>query len=430
MHTPTASPTQPRFFYGWVIVVLALLCSFWGLGMVQRSYTVILRPLTDDLGVPRTIGVLGVTLAALTADLVSPFVGRLVDARGARLLVTVSAAITGLTLVALSTVTTPWLFLVLFGVVLGLVRPSLQAVGAQTTVAKWFVRRRGRAVTFSTLGTPLSAIVGIPFTEWMVANYGWREAWLVLGVGVVLGLAVPAAIFMRGQPEDLGLRTDGDPPDAEPTPGAPARRGPAGAEVSWTAQEAYHSRTFWLLSLAFAIIGMVPSIMTLHMFPYFTDQGLTAPEAAAAAGSFGLWVVGSRILFWSIPFERWPIQRTLMLWGALMTGAIAVMVVVHGQALAYVAAGCYGVAMGATAPLGTIAWAKYYGRAALGSITGLASLISIWNDIAGPLMPSLVYDLTGSYHPAFIGTAVLCLAGVAMFALAGPPRAPKVAATA
>lgn len=428
MQTPTLPRTQPRFFYGWVIVVLALLCSFWGLGMVQRSYTVILRPLTDDLGVPRTVGVLGVTLAALTADLVSPFVGRLVDARGARLLVTVSAAITGVTLVALSTVTTPWLFLVLFGVVLGLVRPSLQAVGAQTTVAKWFVRKRGRAVTFSTLGTPLSAIVGIPFTEWMVANYGWRDAWLVLGVGVVLGLAVPAAIFMRGQPEDLGLRTDGDPPDAAPTAGGAARRAPAGAEVSWTAQEAFHTRTFWLLSLAFAIIGMVPSIMTLHMFPYFTDQGLSAPEAAAAAGSFGLWVVGSRILFWSIPFERWPIQRTMMLWGTLMTGAIAVMVVVQGVGLAYVAAGCYGVAMGATAPLGTIAWAKYYGRAALGSITGLAGFVSIWNDIAGPLMPSLVYDLTGSYHPAFIGTAVLCLAGVAMFALAGPPRAPKVPA--
>ena len=48
----TLDVPRPRFFYGWVIVVLALLCSFWGLGMVQRSYTVILRPLTDDLGVP------------------------------------------------------------------------------------------------------------------------------------------------------------------------------------------------------------------------------------------------------------------------------------------------------------------------------------------------------------------------------------------
>jgi MFS family permease len=425
--TSAAPQSPPRFFYGWVIVALAAACSFWGAGVVQRSYAVILKPLTEDLGVPRTMGVLGVTIASLTADLASPFIGVLVDKRGVRLLVTLSAAVTGLTLMLLAQVHDVWLFLLLFGVVLGLARPSLQAVGAQTTVARWFVRRRGRAVTFSTLGLPLSAVVLIPFTQWMVAGFGWRSAWTVLGAGVLLALTAPVALFMRGRPEEMGLLPDGDGPVAlhgGATAGGGAARPASGGEVSWETKEALHTRTFWLLSVAFAVIGMVPTIMTVHMFPYFTDQGLDPATAATAAGSFGIAVIGSRLLFWGYLFDRVAIQRTLMLWGLLMTVAISVMLAVHTVVLAFVAAACFGVAMGGTAPLGTLAWARYYGRGSLGAITGVASLIGIVNDILGPLMPSVVYDLTGSYHGAFVATAVGCLIGVALFAAAGPPRLP------
>lgn len=303
----TVSVPRTPFFYGWVIVALAALCSFWGPGVVQRSYTVILKPLTDDLGVPRTVGVLGVTLAALAGDLASPLVGWMVDRRGARFLVAASAVVTGLTLVALSLVQAAWLFLLLFGVVLGLARPSLQAVGAQTSVAKWFVRRRGRAVTFSTLGLPISAVVIIPVTEWMVSTWDWRAAWAVLGCGVLVGLAVPAAVFMRGAPEESGLLPDGD---AAPSRTEGAAAPPRPTEADWEARDAFRTRTFWALSLGFAIIGMVPTILSLHMFPYFTDQGIapaTAAAAAAASGS-GWWSPASPSggPFWSGRRSRPP----------------------------------------------------------------------------------------------------------------------------
>ncbi|MEK7217063.1 MAG: MFS transporter, partial [Chloroflexota bacterium] len=258
-----------------------------------------------------------------------------------------------------------------------------------------------------------------------VALYGWRTAWMVLGAGVLLLLMIPAGLFMRGSPESVGLLPDGDLP--ETAPGAPAvRYAPSRhAEFEWGTKEAIRTQTFWMLSLAFAVIGMVPTILSVHMFPYFTDQGLNPATAAAAAGSFGVSVIISRLLVWGFLLERVPIQYTLMLWGTLMTLAISVMLLVNSTVLALAAASCFGIAMGGSAPLGTLAWARYYGRRSLGSITGVASLISIINDIAGPLMPSLVFDLTGSYHGAFVGTAIGCLAGVAMFAIAGPPRPPQ-----
>lgn len=416
------------FFYGWVIVALAGMCAFWGQGVILRSYAVILKPLSADLGISRTLGVSGVTIGSIVAALASPFIGRLVDEHGARWPVAGSAAVTGVTLVALATVRDAWVFLLLFGVVLGLARPSLQAVGAQATVARWFVRRRGRAITFSTLGMPLAAVVLIPLTSWLVEAYDWRTAWLVLGSGTLLLLALPTAVLMRGRPEDLGLLPDGD---AQPTRASGGRAGnPAEAtpEVSWQPGEAFRTPTFWLLSAGFAVIGLVPTMLNLHMFPHFLDQGLDAATAAAANGSFGLYVVGSRLLFWGYVFDRLPMRHTLMLWGGLMTGAVVAMLLVNGPVLAFVAAGCYGVAMGATAPLGTLAWARYYGRAALGSITGVAHLIGIGTDVAGPLLPSVVHDLTGTYQGAFFATAAACLVGVLLFALAEAPRPPRRAA--
>ncbi|MSQ28387.1 MAG: MFS transporter [Dehalococcoidia bacterium] len=421
---PATIESVPRtpFFYGWVIVALAALCSFWGQGVIQRSYTVILKPLTEDLRISRTIGVFGVTLGWLFTDIVSPFIGHLIDRKGARFLVTVSAAATGLTLILLAQVDNPLIFLVLFGGVLGLARPSLQAVGAQTLVAKWFIRRRGRAVTFSTLGQPLSAIIIIPATEWMVAHYSWRTAWTVLGAGVLLLLTIPVGVFMRGSPESVGLLPDGDSAE-DGSRGSAVRREPLPhPEFEWGTHEAVRTRTFWILSVAFAVIGLVPTVLSVHMFPFFTDQGLDPATAAAAAGSFGVSVLISRLLVWGFLLERVPIQYTLVMWGALMTAAISVMVLVHGPVMAFVAASCFGIAMGGTAPLGTLTWARYYGRGSLGSITGVANLLNIGTDIIGPLVPSLVFDMTGSYHGAFIGTALACVAGVALFAVAGPPR--------
>ena len=393
----------------------------------MRSYPVILKPLSQDLGIPRTIGVLGVTISTLVGDLAAPISGLIVDRKGARLLLTVSAAITGLSFIALSQVHNVWVFLLIFGVVLGVMRPTLQRTGAQTSIAKWFVRGRGRAVTYSTLGLPTSAIILIPFTEWMISNYDWRSAWFVLGIGTLVLLTIPAGIFFRGTPEEMGLKPDGDdsaPASASDNAG-PQQRTAAELEVSWPASEAFRSRSFWMLAFGFAIIGLVPTILSLHMYPYFTDQGIPSGQAAAANGSFGVMVILSRLIFWGHFLEKTPIQRTLVIWGTLMTVSISVMLVVQNVILAYVAAATFGFAMGGTAPLGIIAWARYFGRAQLGTITGFASFTGIINSIVGPLMPSLVFDMTGSYHGAFVATTLICLGGIAMFALAGAPSAPK-----
>ena len=100
------------------------------------------------------------------------------------------------------------------------------------------------------------------------------------------------------------------------------------------------------------------------------------------------------------------------------------MLAVRSLSLAYLAAMTFGLAMGGTAPLNTITLARYFGRAQLGTIIGVATLTGIANSVLGPLMPSVVFDITGSYQGAFAVAALMSLAGILTFALAGAPQAP------
>ena len=76
-------------------------------------------------------------------------------------------------------------------------------------VAKWFVRKRGRAMSIATTGMAIGTVLIIPAAQWIIQNTGWREAWAILGV-LAAAITVPLSIlFLRGAPSDLGLQPDG-----------------------------------------------------------------------------------------------------------------------------------------------------------------------------------------------------------------------------
>ncbi|MEK7216171.1 MAG: MFS transporter, partial [Chloroflexota bacterium] len=143
--TPLAQRlTGGRFFYGWILVGVCGVSTFWGSGVTSDSFGVLLKPFSDELGIHRTEAVLGITIAAISGGFVSPILGPLLDRYGARLPLALSGAIAGLALILLSQIHAYWQFLLLFGVVLGACRPGIQMVAPGVVIANWFVRKRGR----------------------------------------------------------------------------------------------------------------------------------------------------------------------------------------------------------------------------------------------------------------------------------------------
>lgn len=277
---------------------------------------------------------------------------------------------------------------------------GLNGPGALVTTVpatKWFVRQRGRALAWMSLGVPLGGILFVPLTQIFIDAYGWRQAWVLLaliGAGPIVPLAL---LFVRRQPEDLGLWPDGAPP-LETAPGGRRAGRESREERSWTRAEALRSTVFWRLVLAFGLVSLAVSSVAIHRIPSFLDRGLearlvsyaTALDAAAA----GLSTFGLGLLVQRLPARFVGAGGFLLL--ALASGLT---IVADTHPVMFAAMITFGLGIGALMLMQNHLWTAYFGRRHLGSIRGAVTPITLLLGGAGAPLAGCVRDLTGSYTP-------------------------------
>ncbi|MCX6020697.1 MAG: MFS transporter, partial [Chloroflexi bacterium] len=362
----------------------------------------------------------------IAASLAGPWIGRIIDRRGARLMLAISVIITGVSSVASGYVQEPWQFYISFGLLGGGARAALMNVAPGAMVANWFVRRRPLAFSFAALGPPASSLVFPPIAAAVVGAYGWRAGWMALGVfAVTIGL-LPVLLLVRRRPEDMGLTPDGDPPAAL----APARPAgspplPSPSDNDWTFQEALHSRDFWMVAASMALIQLAPGTVVLFLFSYFRDQGMSEAVAATTISVLSVVQVVSRMAFWTPVITRMgTVQRALLLWGGLLLASTLFLATAHTEIMAYLASAFIGLAMGGNLVLQLQIWPEYFGRSAVGAITGAAQMLGGLSAAGGPLLGAVLLDATGSYSNLYIAVAGFVLMGIALQVIVGKPRRP------
>ena len=202
------------FFYGWVV----LAAGTFGMMMTTPGQTlgvsVFLDKIIADLGVSRSFVSLLYTVGTVTGSFVLPFVGRFIDRRGPRLAVVLIAALFALACGYMGLVRNVAMLLVGFVLVRGLGQGSLSLV-SQHVVNLWFVRRRGLAVGLTGLGMAAATAFFPMIIESLIASYGWRQAYVLLGLLVGVTILPVGAVLFRSRPESFGL---------DPTAGVRARR--------------------------------------------------------------------------------------------------------------------------------------------------------------------------------------------------------------
>jgi len=292
---------------------------------------------------------------------------------------------------------------------------ALGDLSGDATVARWFVRRRGRALAVATMGLSSAGIVMPVPVALLIERFGWRAAWLVLG-GVVLVLGLAATTVMRRRPEDYGLAPDGAPATRadRSTIDAPV------VEVSLGARAATRTPAFWLLVLSTNLAGLGFFGVNLHLFSYITDRGISAAVAATVVTYlYTLHTVAKPL--WGLIAERVHVRHCIA--ACYAGGALGVLLLLGGSMpwlLAF--ATVYGLTRGAQSFVTSLAWADYFGREAQGAIRGLASPFRHLSAAAGPIVGGVLYDITGDYRLAFAIFAAAFVAGGGVALLAKPPR--------
>ena len=174
MATPKRSK---RFFYGWVIVAVLALCNSATGILAMFNFGLFFKPMGDDIGASRAMFGWAQSIRQTTNAVTSPLTGRLLDKYGARIILPVTMTATCGLIFSLAFISAPWQMLLIFGGMGFLGLTGSAGLITSIPIAKWFVRKRGRAMAFAFLGSSVGAIALVPLTQVFIGAYGWRGAW-------------------------------------------------------------------------------------------------------------------------------------------------------------------------------------------------------------------------------------------------------------
>jgi MFS family permease len=396
----------------------------------RTAFSLLFPPILDEFGWDRGV-VAGIfSFGFLISAIVSPFVGRMIDRQGPRLVVEagVAALVLGL---ALSTIARePWQLYASLGLLVG-VGGNFLGYGVQSVILpNWFVRRRGLALGVAFSGVGVGSIILLPWLQIVIARDGWRWACLALAVATALVL-FPLNLLLRKNPEDIGLHPDGDagPREKSATGHASNVVDKVWASTAWTLARAARTSRFWWIALGYFAMLYAWYAVQVHQTKYLTEIGVAPMQAAWALGLVSLVGVPGQIVFghlsdrigrewaWAIGCLGFVICFAILL--AMQAGTSPVLL--YAMVLAQ---GFLGYS--STAVLGPIV-AEIFEGPHFGSIFGTIMVAAIMGGAAGPWITGLLYDHAGNYNAAFWIALALSIVSAAAIFFASPRKVRHVA---
>ena len=422
---------RPRFFYGWLVVIASVLAGAVQSGGGVWGASVFASHMTSELDWARSAFFGAFTLRALVGGVLSPFIGPLQDTKtGPRVLMLLTGLTMGLSLIGLKWVDNILVFYVLFGALGALTMVGGAEMLTVAIVPKWFVRKRGRAVALASTGTAMGPLFFPFLVHGIISLVGWREAWMVIGIGS-MAIMAPLALMVRSRPEDMGLLPDGaTEPDPETLrraqserqagPTAP-RTAPSQAETSFTRSEAVRTYAFWLLIAAFFLGMLGMGGFHANWIPYFEDIGFSPAVGAWAATAYGVCSISVRLV-WGVLADRFPVRYLFMVQALLTAVSILLFLNINNMPTLIIAGASHGLALGGFFIMRPLIVANYFGRQNLGAINGILRPFVTLSGAVSPLLIAGMFDIFGTYREAFLLATLTWVGMAAAMFLAHPPR--------
>lgn len=254
-------------------------------------------------------------------------------------------------------------------------------------VARSFERRRGQAIAVAHLGITAASIVLPPVVGALILAVGWRHAYQVIGVVLVI-VVLPLALLIRtGPPRDHAAVA------AEPEGGYP----PATRRLGSLTVPSGGAAAMLLVLAAPPLIG---TALTFHAVSILGERGLSFLQAGLALSVLGISSAAGTMAAGGVA-DRLG-NRGLLTSLSLFTLAAPLTLLITGPLTAYTAFAILGIGMGATGVVNGTVWARTYGTTQLGRIQGTAQSSMITAAAMAPLIPAVSDALTGGYDAALL----------------------------
>jgi MFS family permease len=406
---------RTKVFYGWWVVATAALgLCLGGAPITVYSFGVFFKPLSQDFHAGRAAISLAFTLHNMVSAFCAFFVGRLIDRFGARKTILLGTAIFGLVLLSARSIGHSIVYFYFFYAALGVVGGSAGPLTYGVVISHWFNRRRGLALGLMLLGIGIGATTIPLVAQRMMAAFGWRETYALLGCAVLLISLPVVGALLKNDPTEMGLLPDGDLVAQQ------SQRDRVGQEgLNW--HETWHSRIFWLMISAFFLAGASVHACVLHMPALLTDRGISAQGAAVASSTIGFAVLLGRVGTGCLLDWFFGPRLAMFLFGGASLGVALLWGGGTGK-IALMAAFLVGLSMGAEADIIAYLMSRYFGLRAFGTAFGFAFGSFVLAGALGTLTMGAGFDLTHSYSAPLGVMFFFMLGAIAFMSRLGPYR--------
>ena len=406
--TAQASASQ-EFKQGYKVLLAALIGAGCGLTSVCfYTNSVFVAAIDADMPWSRGEIQLGISIMILAAVITAPLTGLVIDRFGARAVALVSMPLFALSLIGLSfTGNQIWMFYTGW-VVMSVLAAGTLPVTWTKVVNGWFDRARGLALGLTLMGTGIAAAVAPGYTAWLITGFGWRNAYALLGITVIVIAYVPLLLFFREAGSANIVRAFSSDAEGE-------NLAPSGLSL----KQALKGYKLWALCIALLCVAVGISGVITNLVPILTDRGLPVSDAAHFAGYIGISVIAGRLLAGFLMDKVWAPAVAALFLGMPLVSAIILQQLLLNETQIMIAALIVGLAAGAELDIMAYLISRYFGLAHYGSLYGFLYIFFSVGAGLAPFVFGRSFDASGSYDFTLHAVAILSATGAGLIITLG-----------
>ena len=417
--TPSANARGQKkpFYYGWVVAATFLVIGVIGFG-ISLSFGVFFTPLLEEFGSSRTLTSTIFSVYMILGSIFAILGGWAVDRYGARIVVILMGFFTGLSLLLTSQANAIWHLLVSYSLLLSIGIGPLYTI-AMSTVSRWFTEKRVLAIGIVSTGIGIGPVIIAPISAWLISSYDWRTAYFIMGVAVFPTI-IPGALLIRKAPIEVAALSEANPPTASnfSTSEQPGDNG-SGEFSIW---QSLKTRNFWLLFFIWFFMAFSIMLVLTHIVPQAIDSGMPPINAASILSLTSALSIAGRVLIAkvsdSVGWKQASVGCAL-----LMGGAMLFLIQPPSSLMFYLFAIVFGLSYGGAGPPIVAQFANIFGLRHIGLIMGLSNVGWAIGSALGPASGGYIFDISGSYTPAFLAGMAASLITIVFILFVRAPTA-------
>lgn len=416
----TKNSWRPRFYYGYIMVFLGFMIMAIVFVLKYTVAAEIVKPVCDDLGCSRTEYTLRNTVMAVTMMLSCAVMGKLMSKYKQKYVVSICLFVLGLSYLALSRINSLWQ-LYLISAIQGFAFGGATTLPVNIFISNWFgPKAKGTFLSIALLGSGVGSLVLVNVFQRIIDNWGWRSSQIIIGI-VFLVVMVPLVFFLAvNTPAELGYkRRVGDYTE-------PENSGRSKMQVGISAKDALKTPRFYVQLIGEILLVACASGFDLNCVAYLTDSGWNNTKAAAFfASAFGSLVIGKIIV-------GFISDRITVRWTSLVTPLffsvtfIALNRCTSNSNWSQVVIWTYMIGGSIATVIPPLLTANNYGDKEFGTIQGFITMGGNIGQMIGPLIGSVIFDLSGSYGASWIIYAVMMVIVGGLFFISTLISEPKI----